>query len=221
MDIKDKISKLLALSESPNEHEAQLALLKARALMMQHKLTLQDVQQEQAEVIHRETSITFSKRRASWTLTLAGVIAENYCCRAFSRRRTRQQTRTVCLAGFAGDVEVCERVLHYALGCIQSWIRATTRLNRSLYTTKEFSLLSDSYAKGYIAGIYAAYRRQAREKGGQWAIVAAVPSEVDKSVSSLKTEKASSSQGVVRSIYNIGFGDGMRFCVADKLTGAK
>ena len=31
-DIKDKIAKLLALSESPNEGEAKAALLKARGL---------------------------------------------------------------------------------------------------------------------------------------------------------------------------------------------
>lgn len=33
VDIKDKISKLLALADSPNENEARAALLKARELM--------------------------------------------------------------------------------------------------------------------------------------------------------------------------------------------
>ena len=33
MDIKDRISKILALAESPNENEARAALLKARELM--------------------------------------------------------------------------------------------------------------------------------------------------------------------------------------------
>ena len=37
-DVKDKIAKLLALAESPNENEAKAALLKARELMAQHKL---------------------------------------------------------------------------------------------------------------------------------------------------------------------------------------
>lgn len=37
-NIKEKIAKLLALAESPNENEAKAALLKARALMVQHKL---------------------------------------------------------------------------------------------------------------------------------------------------------------------------------------
>ena len=39
MDIEKKIRKLLALSESPNEFEAQAALLKARKLMAEYKLT--------------------------------------------------------------------------------------------------------------------------------------------------------------------------------------
>ena len=38
-NIKDKIAKLLALAESPNENEARAALLKARELMAEHKLT--------------------------------------------------------------------------------------------------------------------------------------------------------------------------------------
>ena len=38
-DYKDKIRKLLALAQSPNEHEARAALLKARQLMAEHKLS--------------------------------------------------------------------------------------------------------------------------------------------------------------------------------------
>lgn len=221
MNIKDKISKLLALSQSPNEHEAELALLKAKELMMQYKLSVQDLTQEDVKVIHHETAFTFSKRRASWTLMLANVIAENYCCRAFSRRRSRQQTRTVCLAGFPQDVELCEKVLGYALGCIDAWSKNTARLNRELYTAKEMNSLYDSYAKGYIAGIYTAYRRQEQEHGTEWAIVAAVPNEVDKSVENLRTERVTSEEEIVRSIYNVGFGDGLRFSVNDKLEGKK
>ena len=41
-NIKERIAKLLALAESPNENEAKAALLKARALMVQHKLRPED-----------------------------------------------------------------------------------------------------------------------------------------------------------------------------------
>lgn len=43
INIKDKIAKLLALAESPNENEAKAALLKARELMAEHKLRPEDV----------------------------------------------------------------------------------------------------------------------------------------------------------------------------------
>lgn len=39
MDYKDKIRKLLALAKSPEPEEAKLALLKARKLMAEHKLS--------------------------------------------------------------------------------------------------------------------------------------------------------------------------------------
>lgn len=38
-DYREKIKKLLALAESPNEHEAKAALLKAKELMAEHKLS--------------------------------------------------------------------------------------------------------------------------------------------------------------------------------------
>lgn len=46
MDIEKKIRKLLALSESPNEFEAQAALLKARQLMAEYKLTEAELHEE-------------------------------------------------------------------------------------------------------------------------------------------------------------------------------
>ena len=44
MDIRDKIKKLLALATSPNENEAKSALLKAKKLMMDHKISEAEVQ---------------------------------------------------------------------------------------------------------------------------------------------------------------------------------
>lgn len=46
MDYRDKIAKLLALAESPNENEAKAALLKARAMMTAHKTAANSTHQE-------------------------------------------------------------------------------------------------------------------------------------------------------------------------------
>lgn len=219
MDVKDKINKLLALSQSPNEHEARLALCKAKELMTGHGLSMQDLTADGAQVIHYETTFTYSKRRSCWMLQLAGVIAEKYCCRAFCRRRSRQQTRTVCLAGFPEDIRLCERALGYALDCIHSWIRRISRLNRKLYSSKEMACLSDSYAKGYIAGLYVACRRQNKADG--WGLIPAASHAVDESVAALKTERVCTDGGIIRSVYHIGFGDGLRFSMDNRLEGKR
>ena len=83
-DYKKLIRKLLALAESPNEHEAKAALLKARKLMAEHKLTeeeLKDAGKRSVEKIL--TDITCSKRRNPWVVQLSVVIGENYCCKAY------------------------------------------------------------------------------------------------------------------------------------------
>ena len=188
---------------------------------MEHKLSIQDLTAEDVKVIHLETSFTYSRRRNSWTLQLANVVAENYCCRAFCRRRSRQQTRTVCLAGFPDDVQLCERALHYALDCIAAWTGRITRLNRGLYSTKELGCLCDSYARGYVAGLYVAHHRQQERNQEKWALVTAVPDAVDESVKNLKTEQSASEGTIIRSVFNVGFGDGLHFCMADKLESPK
>lgn len=49
VDYKEKIKKLLALSKSPNEHEAQSALAKAQQLMAEHKISMAEVEDKKKE----------------------------------------------------------------------------------------------------------------------------------------------------------------------------
>lgn len=58
-NIKDKIAKLLALAESPNENEAKAALLKARELMAEHKLRPEEVvKADKVKVIREVLDVT-------------------------------------------------------------------------------------------------------------------------------------------------------------------
>ena len=54
MDYKDKIRKLLALAKSPEPEEAKLALLKARKLMAEHKLSERDLEERNTTGHRRE-----------------------------------------------------------------------------------------------------------------------------------------------------------------------
>lgn len=76
MDIEKKIRKLLALSESPNEFEAQAALLKARQLMAEYKLTeaeLHEGNKKVKTIKTIKTSISCTKRTNFWIFTLSNA----------------------------------------------------------------------------------------------------------------------------------------------------
>ena len=78
MDYGEKIRKLLALSESPNIHEARSALLKARQLMAEHGIA--EPPDDSQEVAHIESGISYSEYRDPWAAHLAVIVGEAYRC---------------------------------------------------------------------------------------------------------------------------------------------
>lgn len=63
VDYKEKIKKLLSLSKSPNEHEAQSALAKAQQLMAEHKISMAEVEDKEKRKAHEHSAgITYSTR---------------------------------------------------------------------------------------------------------------------------------------------------------------
>ena len=75
-DYREKIKKLLALAESSNEHEAKAALLKAKELMAEHKLSEMDVKdagkKEVKEILLE--GMQASTRYNPWIIPLSTVI---------------------------------------------------------------------------------------------------------------------------------------------------
>lgn len=89
MDYKDKIRKLLALAKSPEPEEAKFALLKARKLMAEHKLSERDLEERNATVIKRAIRETFSEKANSWVVAayVWHKAAEQKAARAEPRKR--------------------------------------------------------------------------------------------------------------------------------------
>lgn len=133
MDYKDKIRKLLALAKSPEPEEAKLALLKARKLMAEHKLTERDLEEHDTTVIQQEIDETFSKKANSWMSPLSTVIGENYCCAAY--RCKRGAKTTVWRVGFIGlkdDFEICTKIFKYAVRCIKAEQKKLRKQHRDI-----------------------------------------------------------------------------------------
>lgn len=217
MDIRDKVSKLLALSQSPNEHEAQSAMLKAKELMVAHKLTLVDFQKRpDAQVIRYKTDVRCSKAERPWTVDLAAAIANNYCCRSYMTHVKGEAGVHIALTGYEEDVMVCLTVLRYALQCIDTWIANIIELCSALYTAEDMESICDSYARGFIRGVEAAYRKQSAEHE-EWGLVLVTPPEASMLIDTLrkvKFDKASPSP--IPNLFNQGFRDGIGFEPAAK-----
>lgn len=117
---KEKIKKLLALSESSNEHEAKAALLKAKQLMIEHKITESDLTDRESKVKKIKSGVTYSARRDPWIPLLADTLARNYLCQFVRFSRKGMQTKGVGFWGLEDDAEICTKVFEYAVDCIHS-----------------------------------------------------------------------------------------------------
>lgn len=177
MDYKGKIRKLLALAKSPEPEEAKLALLKARKLMAEHKLTERDLEERNATVIKRAIRETFSKKANSWMDPLSIVIGENYCCSAFRCKISAKTTVWhVGFIGLEGDIEICVKIFRYAVRCVKSEQKKLRKQHRDYYTPQEIAKICDSYGYGFARGVYEAFTRQ-NEENQEYGLVLKVPKE--------------------------------------------
>lgn len=182
-DIKDKISKLLALAESPNENEAKMALLKARELMAQYKLTPDEIKREKSEVVKREVlDIKCTKMTNDWIPTLSSIIASHYCCKVYLYREQYSKTSQIGLIGLEDDFEICKKIISYAVECVLS---GTRRIKKDPYDTAGMHRKNcNAYGWGFAKGLREAYEKQA-EQHQEWGLVMVVPSAVTDEIKNL------------------------------------
>ena len=76
--IIDKIQKLLALSKSPNEHEAALAAAKAQELLATYNIDVTEIEAEEAKTSVTQDAVT--SRRRAWQRVVRAAAAKMYFC---------------------------------------------------------------------------------------------------------------------------------------------
>ena len=222
MDIKIKIKKLLALSESPNEEEAQSALLKAKEFMMKYKLTESDIPDadiKDKNIIQLYTQIECTRRTEFWRAQLAQVIADNYCCKSFLRHPKGKKSRKIFIIGYEDDAQICNNLIHYALNSIWSkFVEIRSEYNSNYgYTVSQCRPYTDSYALGFIRGLSDMYDQQ-KESHPEWGLVVVKSSEVTDFTKNLSTVSGSNNSSLDSEEYSKGVLDGFRFNPANKIT---
>lgn len=220
-EIRDKIAKLLALADSPSEHEAKAALLKARELMAQYKLRPEDCQQQKEErVIVESVGIHYTSYTDCWASNLAGIIAPHYCCKAHRYRRKNGKSMEVGLAGLEDDFAVCKRVLLYAYDCVKARCNELAQEHRKLDRTgREIRELCNAYGWGFCSGLKAAYEEQEKEHQ-EWGLVLVVPQAVEDATShhrQVRTAVTAKTDGWRKQFMRAGYAEGQQFDPSTKL----
>ncbi len=182
--VKEKIAKLLALADSPNEKEAQAALLKAWELMAKHKLRPEECREKQSvKVVKQTVGVECTQMTDTWIPELAVVIGERYCCKAYRTHAKGAKKVTMGFIGLEDDFEVCRRIYLYACQCVKARcedIRARER-GRSATELRE---MCNASGWGFCYGLDDAFRGQEKEHQ-EWGLVLAVPQAVKDVVSSM------------------------------------
>lgn len=220
-DIHDRIAKLLALADSPNEHEAKAALLKARALMAEHKLRPEDITRKENVKVRVETvGIFCTKMTDTWAADLSAVIAGHYCCKAHRTHHKRAKKVEIGFAGLEDDFEICKRIYLYTYGCVKDRCKEIRARAADLdYSGKVIREMCNAYGIGFCRGLLAAFQEQEAQHQ-EWGLVLKIPKEVNDATSHHKPAQVYGDvreDGWRKTYTAEGFQDGKRFDVGRRL----
>lgn len=124
--LRTRMERLLALTSSPNEHEAALAMEKLQELLIRHNLDLADLETRgHAAPTVREKGHDLGKAAFRWKLDLAEVIARHYFCHPLVNRHAK----TVVFVGRPDNVDSLLALYRWVIEQIKTISREERRVH--------------------------------------------------------------------------------------------
>ncbi len=204
----DKVRKLLALSESPNEHEAALAAEKAQDLMLRHGIGM-----AQIAISRGATTIGIDDARVEgkidpWRRHLADSIAESMGGRVVFARNFRSTAGSMWFFGPAGGAQ--------SIAALYSHLEAQLVTISAIATAKraERWVYGRTYRTSFLLGAVdrldwrlSRHRMKAATEANSWAL-AIIGSAVDRAIEQrfgrLRTERDANPSSLHRDAYRRG-----------------
>ncbi len=155
----DKIRKLMALSHSPNEHEAALAAARAREILDKYDLSLTEVEMNDEEIIEHRVE-TGTKEPPLWMGRLALYVGKAFNCRIF------RLYGMMVFCGTKADTQVSEFTYTFLFRTVKRLCKEhKASLEKSGIWNAQFRGRSGSrtYMKSYALGVVNAIDQKLRE----------------------------------------------------------
>ncbi len=176
--IIEKVRKLMALSDSDNEHEAALAMQRAGEILSRYRLTL-DALAEEEGLVHRTINTgqqTLPVHRKSICSLLETCFAVRVICASLYAPQARVSFKTIELLGREEQVAIAEHCYHF----LENRLQTLWEKNRRSFGGNG-RIAKKSYYLGLLAGFRETLKRsratQAAQggQGGQPAPAAGLP----------------------------------------------
>ena len=207
--IDEKIKKLLRLVGSDNEHEARLAMARARKLMAEYKLDIKDFDESNKKVVEVRTDIYWTPYKNAYIGSLANLIADKYCCVVYSTQTCGSTKRYVTIRGYEEDVRVFENILKFATDCVNKWFKKAKKDEYFYYTAQNQNAIKNTYGYGFAQGLNDLLEEQMRNMEEQnWGLVMVVPQEAKDYLSTLRTSRVRTNTSSNAIIRGRGYSDG-------------
>ena len=170
-DILRRIQRLLALTESPEKHEAISAARMAQKLMTRYNISMDEI----GQTTERELCAVINKNEDMdpWGIRLANVVANNFCCKMMVIGGAQ-----IAFFGYNEDIAVANEVFGFLCRAASD---NAGRLLRS-YPVRQKKILFDTYMKAFIDGVESALGE------GSTALALVVPEEVEREFNQLMQE---------------------------------
>ncbi len=148
--ILERIRKLLALSQSSNQHEAAIALNRAQKLMAEHGVT--DIDLELADISREDVHACNSRKPPMWVVYLTSTIGEAFGCHPVIIGKMRGSD-----VAFIGP-DPQPQIAKYAYEVLYRQVNAArtqhiqeqnSRIKRSTKTRR-----GDEFAKGWVIAVH-------------------------------------------------------------------
>ncbi len=217
-NIISKVQRLLALSKSSNENEAQNAMMMAQRLLIKYRLSIKDVEKyknENVKIDENRTGIKF--RGSNWKSNLSKVIADNFGCYLFYRTG---RTHEICFYGKKEDVVICNIMLEYAIKSVNlNGDRLIKKLKQDK-RRKYFNGIKNDYALGFIKGLDERFKEQLNSNK-EWALILAKEQVVIEGFKEFSSEFTTVQTNTKFNkhlfAFNVGIEDGKNFDISGRI----
>ena len=218
----EKIEKLLRLSESSNEHEAQVALKKARELMLKHHIAENDLQ---GATYADKVEWKIVPIEYSWQLSIYSEVCRNMRCDCYLRSTRNAKykiSRNLHIVGFHVDLECVVIMGNYLSDVCKNGLTRERQRVREQFYDADTSGLAAYYRRGFVSGVKSAFDEQNKEND-KYAVMCIKPVEVEdeinkisgiKSINVLQIKQQNRhGQEVYTSGFESGYASGHRNCL--------